>query len=854
MPQPSGSASEQLSTPESEADALISEVRAAAATMSALLAHSDDFGERVTAAIRESSQGVQERLDRKELRVVVVGEAQAGKSTFLDALLGERLLGLSKTRSGSITSVRRAAQYGYRARFAGGAVEVFASRVPDRTAQIAKQIDEAQAAAVDAQHRSYVAAADVASASDTLERAEKALTSAFHALESSRAEAARLASDIAQRESEEKRLVADAENKTEGLPLVLRQAPPWWALWLWFMRLLLLVLRLRDWRAYRALIGERDATTETIARLREKASNEAESCAKAEARLSAASPPVEEARQELAASRSVLDQTEALRADLARKGYQHRLDMDRARSERLRRFVNEVHSLTDASSRGKDVVELEIEYPARWLPDDIVLIDTPGIVSANVDAQAHVKSVLENRADVCMIVSELERGVSGATKAFLMQFRETVPHAILVLTKMDETLATAHKDQTDPWGHVEQARRIGTRRFAREVGRAPETVLSVAVAAEEALREGEHAGHVGKRFEREVDKLFALLRQERTLILGSWSAAAVRRCVADVADAEKRAEHSYSERIAALEAKRSPEPDQFRLEQLAEFDPSIAERANQVIASARQVLTDNARLANVDCHQRIAACATKHELRARAPELGAAILDKLSHACEQVEAHLDEQTNRAARDIEAAAFQSLRERYHLLHDVTRSSVIPIRLDAKLIRPSKDPDLAPAFDKMVRTFDQTRVGFGLGGAAAGAAAGTLILPGIGSAAGALVGACATFAKTLGSVKRACTLATDACVGQFSLELAAQIDALTPKVGAAIRTSVSSALTQAIDRFARWIVEPIEAERAAIENEREKLRHLKDHHARLLRHDSELVSLIKAAAKESAGLGG
>jgi hypothetical protein len=143
---------------------------------------------------------------------------------------------------------------------------------------------------------------------------------------------------------------------------------------------------------------------------------------------------------------------------------------------------------------------------------------------------------------------------------------------------------------------------------------------------------------------------------------------------------------------------------------------------------------------------------------------------------------------------------------------------------------------------------------LGGAAAGAAAGTLILPGIGSAAGALVGACATFAKTLGSVKRACTLATDACVGQFSLELAAQIDALTPKVGAAIRTSVSSALTQAIDRFARWIVEPIEAERAAIENEREKLRHLKDHHARLLRHDSELVSLIKAAAKETAGLGG
>jgi Dynamin family len=844
----------QLSSPGSEAESLFGEVRASMATLSNMLAHADDLGERVTMSIRESLRGLGERLDRKELRVVVVGEAQAGKSTFLDALLGERLLGLSKTPPSTITSVRRATEYGYRARFANGAVEVFASRAPDRTPELAKQIDQAQTAGTEAQHRCYVATADVASASDTVERAERALTAAFHALEEARTEAAHLASEIARREHERERFAADAAERADAMPLVLRQQPPWWALWFWVMRLFLLALAGRDWRAHRALVQERDAADEEISRLREKASRAADTHASAEAQLASASPPVEDARQALAASRSLLDQTEALREELARKAYQHRLDLDRMRSERWRRFIAEVHALSDGASRGKDVVELDIDYPAKWLPEDIVLFDTPGIATTDANAQDHARKVIQDRADVCMIVSELERGVGGATKIFLEQLRQTVPHAILVLTKMDETLVAANKDRGDPWEQVEQARRIGTRRFAREVGRDPDTVLSVAVAAEEALREGEHVGPAARRFQGEMDKLFALARQERALILGSWSAGLVRRCIGDVADAEKRAERSYQDRIAALEAKRSPEPDQFRLELMAMLEPTLMDRAKQVVASALRVLSDNAGLARVDCRQQIAGAATKQDLGPRAPGVGAAILEKLGGACEQVEAHLDEQTDRAAHDIEATAFQSLKERYQLLHEVTRTLAVPIHLEVKLVRPSRNPDLSPIFDQAVRSFDQLRIGFGLGGAAAGAAAGTLLRPGIGSAAGALVGAFASFAKTLGSVKRDCIQATDACIEGYVLDLSKQITALEPKVAAAIRASVSAGLTQASDRFARWIVEPLEAERDAIQREQEKLQHLQAHHSQLQRHDAQIASLIKTATDASVGLGG
>ena len=129
----SGGVRGQLSTRGSEAEALTSEVRAAMMTLSVLLAHGEDLGESVTTTIRAALRDVQERLDRKELRVVVIGEAQTGKSTFLDALLGERLLGLSKTRPSTVTSVRCSEEYGYRARFVSGAIEVFAARA--RTAR-----------------------------------------------------------------------------------------------------------------------------------------------------------------------------------------------------------------------------------------------------------------------------------------------------------------------------------------------------------------------------------------------------------------------------------------------------------------------------------------------------------------------------------------------------------------------------------------------------------------------------------------------------------------------------------------------------------------------------------------------
>src|SRR5260221_1075441 len=192
----------------------------------------------------------------------------------------------------------------------------------------------------------------------------------------------------------------------------------------------------------------------------------------------------------------------------------------RARQERYDEFASEIRSLTDPRARGREVSELHIEYPARFLPDDVVIIDPAGATSDNAELRSRAWRTILDQADGCIVVSELEHAVSRKAQKLLEQLRESVPHSILVLTKMDRSFAWAEKQGiADPREEVERARKIGTRRFARELGRDPGSVLSVAVAAEQSLHEGASAEPAGRRFAAEVVTVFKLLRQERAFIL-----------------------------------------------------------------------------------------------------------------------------------------------------------------------------------------------------------------------------------------------------------------------------------------------------------------------------------------------
>jgi hypothetical protein len=516
-------------------------------------------------------------------------------------------------------------------------------------------------------------------------------------------------------------------------------------------------------------------------------------------------------------------------------------------------------ALCDPESRGKDVVDLVIEYPARILPEDVAVIELPGAMAATGVERERAWCVINEEADGCILVSELERPVSGSTVKFLHELREAVPHVILVLTKMDELAKSdaafseaIRMGKGEAWERVEQARRIGTRRFAREVGRDPATVLSVALAAEQALREGEASEPARRKFESDVERILTLLRGERALILGARSAKIIRRCIGEVAEAEARAAEVCERRIQALEAQRLPDPERFRAQQMDLAEPELAAATERVAARALAVLREGADLVRVECAQRIAACKNKEELRAAIPELRTCMTKGLATAREGARVELERDADRAVRELETRTLQALRERYQLLHEVTRESKRPLRIDATLPDPKEPTELAARIDAAIGSFYRFRAGFGAGGAAMGAVIGTKILPGIGTAAGALVGGFFTFGRTRASLERDCVEAAGACVAELEGPLADGIRAAQPAILSAIRAALHRSLAEAATRFARWIAEPIEAEREAIERERRKQRDLEVLHDRLMAHDATLEVLGKAATDASMGL--
>ena len=287
-----------------EAEALLDEVREAVGTLAKLLSHGRELGEPVTLAIRGALEDVSGRLDRRELRVVVVGQERSGKSTFLDALLGERLLGLAKTPPNIVTTIRSTPELGYRARLSDGFIDDFALRVPDRTARLTAEIESIEARLADAKGQSVAAAVEVAAAADALERVETAMTDAFRAFEAAREDAESLRRQARHRREglgaafdrrrgacERPAGCSSDSNRHGG-----RSGCGSFAFSRW-------LLYWRDWQRHHAvLLRLRKAETE-VDELRAESSRAAERCWQAEAKLATANIPVEQARRDLETSR-----------------------------------------------------------------------------------------------------------------------------------------------------------------------------------------------------------------------------------------------------------------------------------------------------------------------------------------------------------------------------------------------------------------------------------------------------------------------------------------------------------------------------------------------------------------------
>jgi len=413
-----------------------------------------------------------------------------------------------------------------------------------------------------------------------------------------------------------------------------------------------------------------------------------------------------------------------------------------------------------------------------------------------------------------------------------------------VLTKTDQAFAEAvERGGADPWEQVEQARRIGTRRFAREIGREPHEVLSIAVAAESVVRQGAKKSAMTQRFDDEVKRLFELLRHERALILGERSATAIRRCISGIVEAEERAEQAYQARISKLESQRLPDPRDFHGEQVAAAEGMIANSAENAVEAATAVLRDGFAILRTYTADHITSAKNKQEIVEAAGRLEGEIANGVARLRADAHIALEGAIDQAVRQIETIVFEALRQRYQILYQVRREMDSEPRLDLSLSDERAPPPLRALAERTITSFGRQRIGLGVGGATAGAAIGTAILPGIGSAAGAVVGVLLGFVRTNSALKNSAVHAMHAALDSEQEALSGELAGRAPGVATAIRESLDRSLERAMTRFARWLSEPIEAEREAIEKERAMLADLQLLEIELQDHDAKLGELMK-----------
>jgi hypothetical protein len=838
--------SQQASTHGPEGDALVVEVRASLETLTRLLEHEQRLGSAIVTSIRSAVADAEARLARDELRVVVVGEPGSGKSTLLDALIGERVLGKSKVLVP--VTLRSAPQRDYRARFAGGALDHFGKKFPNRGAATRKELDEVENGILEAHRQQPDILRELTAAGGAFEVAEDALAEISQELEKIAEDAERASRERASRDTAHIELRSEAERAELSLPAPFRERPAWWAIWHWALWMLVWPFLRRRMRQRRLLIGAVHESEQELSSAH--VASEAATARQRELELarSEAEVPFEHTRARLEVARARADELEARTNELVRRRQRLQNELVRMDGERRDRFTADLGVLLNGSP-ARRLVELEVDVPTRVLPRDIAMIDAPGAFSNDAAAEQRFWGLLEAEADACLVVSEVDHAVSGKTRGVLQRLRSSVVHAILVLTKLDQAVRTALRQGSRELAEtVEQARRIATRRFAREVGRDPDTVLSVAVAAEDALEHPE----TYESFEREAGKLFQLLRQERALILGSHCAIVVRRCIAAAAETQRQAEQTYVEQIGALEAKRRPEPAELRLELVRSAEPELDQIAGGAVTAAGRAVDDNVLLIRAACESLIFGCANDADLRALGPRLTHAIHTGFERASADLSGLVSKHADQALGGVEKHAYAIARQRYDLLAEITRSPGPPLRIELSLDPPAITDQPDRRIAQALRFVQRLRIALLAGGAALGLVVGTIVMPGIGSVVGALVGALANFGITLGVRKRRCRAAIGDLVTDTRHSLSLGILASRQTITACLSVFLDELIDRALSRFGRWIAEPLEAERLAIQAERNKLEDLQQLIAALEEHDRALETLSQAATRASLGL--
>lgn len=331
------------------------------------------------------------------------------------------------------------------------------------------------------------------------------------------------------------------------------------------------------------------------------------------------------------------------------------------------------------------------------------------------------------------------------------------------------------------------------------------------------------------------------LRREVRVGASALAAGDVRARLQSFCRASARAEEEIRERIAAVERDRVPPPDRFREEQMTRMRPIVDEAARRVIASAVDALKKELAAIEAEWTKEIEACGGRAEVEACVARINQGAEPRLAALVERVVERVAREMQSTSETLQGWVLDEMSVRYKTLS---------AQLEPRAVILSDVPEDVPSLrdaplPQVMRSFEQRRVDIGLGGVAAGAALGTLILPGIGTAVGALVGVFAGFLEGVAPLKRESIARVHTHLGSVERDVAARLGG-SPGFARDLCISLEEALDAALRAQNDAIVQLVEMEKEVLARENERLAAVVALRAKLEAHEARFASLATAAA--------
>ncbi len=426
------------------------------------------------------------------------------------------------------------------------------------------------------------------------------------------------------------------------------------------------------------------------------------------------------------------------------------------------KLLDKIHQATSNEEVSKDVTQVNVELPSRALAGGLVIVDTPGTNVQNVRHAKVTAAAIRDLCDAVVIAVPADIPASESLIAFLKEYAGDVVHRCLfVMTKLDHIRVKKERDSAleNLRSRLSQALNLS---IPRVLTAAPQFVIE---SLKEPNQEGSEDGYTQEEilewvshFEEMEKKFHSLLLDKRLQAQADDVAKMMADLFQKLQDLLQSLFGQYRSRHEALEKLVIPDIDKF-----------IGERVDKHVSGATDAMDRSCRQLEIDLESSYSWMTEKIREKISSVEKSAdleqVVKSKIPSILEKGHKRLQGHVESLFEGISIAGHKQLELFHKDFQNHFRSLATlggSLSYDSGTLQgatrqfSNSTKGVSAEIAASLKQIDQNRAAKAVGGGAAGALFGTMLLPGIGTLAGGIAGALLSklFGPSLEHLKNDC----------------------------------------------------------------------------------------------------